>query len=59
MEAGMKRKPSRTASQLNAAGRVAANGLIDRRIFLQRGAATGLALAGGIASAHAEPERPC
>ena len=49
----MQRKPNRIASQLSAAGRVAANGLIDRRVFLQRGAATGLALAGGIASGHA------
>ncbi len=48
----MKRKPNRIASQLKA-GRVAANGLIDRRVFLQRGAATGLALAGGIASGYA------
>lgn len=50
----MTRKPNRIPSQLGAANRVAANGLIDRRIFLQRGAAAGLALAGGIASGHAE-----
>ena len=50
----MTRNPNRISSQLGAANRVAANGLIDRRIFLQRGAAAGLALAGGIASVHAE-----
>jgi len=40
----MSRKPNRITDQLSTAVRVADNGLLDRRIFLQRGAAAGLAI---------------
>ncbi len=40
--------------ELAALPRVAANGLIDRRAFIQRGSVGALALAGGIATARAE-----
>lgn len=49
----MEQKSSRIVNRLSAVGKVAANGLIDRRVFLQKGAAAGLALAGGITSGHA------
>lgn len=49
----MKKSIDGNARELAAAPRVAANGLIDRRIFLQRSVAGGLALAGGMAGAHA------
>lgn len=40
--------------QLATAPRAAANGLIDRRVFLRRSTASALALAGGIVGARAE-----
>ena len=44
---------NRKEKALSQAPRVAGNGLIDRRVFLRRGVAGGLALAGGVAGVHA------
>ena len=49
----LKKSPDHNLAQLATAPRVAANGLIDRRVFLQRSMAGGLALAGGITTARA------
>ena len=55
----MDRKPDSSSAALDGAGRVAANGLIDRRVFLMRGmaaagaAATGAVAAGWTAAARA------
>jgi sulfane dehydrogenase subunit SoxC len=49
----MKLRRDKSEKALAASPRVAANGLLDRRIFLQRGVAGGLALAGGMAGARA------
>ena len=50
----MKNQSTVLREQLAAAPRAAANGLIDRRVFLRRSTAGALALAGGIAGARAE-----